>query len=518
MFTYKNAKKIGFFFSLTMLIGTVVGVGIFFKNESIKKATSEDGLSWLMTWILAGLISLCSALSFSEIGRLKNTKTSGISNWATQLGNKKFGYFISFNYTFLYGSIILVSLSFFSAEALHNFIQICGNNSFTIPAHYLPLSAIVIFAFFFIMLLISLKVSSIIQKVVTILKFIPLVFAIIIGISLFNKNYDGGKNAFNNVKVSWTSVKEMLVALPFALFAYDAFLSVGSTANNLKKDNLPTVVIVGMITVIITYSLIAISAILHNSGVVEQIIKNTIDQRTNRHLAQSLSIIFSLFLFIAAVGVLNGFTNSYAHDINNAINLKMIINTTKIRSKMNLKRMMILILSLIYSAIWLIISISIWILGGDNILDGLSNLPAFIFFNFYAVIIILYLHKRKTLNIKKMNTVLFRIFSIFAIVGSLLANVAYIGATIAGIVNNDKALGGVFYGKEVFISKWVELGLYLGFWVLVIVTPIINYYLIKAIEKRDVLEEFDLENYQSKYVEIYGAITTLMTLLKLLEF
>lgn len=43
--------------------------------------------------------------------------------------------------------------------------------------------------------------------------------------------------------------------------------------------------------------------------------------------------------------------------------------------------------------------------------------------------------------------------------------------------------------------------MYLGFWVLVIVTPIINYYLIKAIEKRDVLEEFDLENYQSKYVE-----------------
>ncbi|RMX35705.1 hypothetical protein [Mycoplasmopsis fermentans] len=71
-----------------------------------------------------------------------------------------------------------------------------------------------------------------------------------------------------------------------------------------------------------------------------------------------------------------------------------------------------------------------------------------------------------------MNTVIFWIFSIFAIVGSLLAIVAYIGATIAGIVNNDKALGSVFYGKDISISKWVELGLYLGFWVLVIVAPI----------------------------------------------
>ncbi|BAH69864.1 hypothetical protein MBIO_0599 [Mycoplasmopsis fermentans PG18] len=193
------------------------------------------------------LISLYNALSFNKTDQLKNTKTNGISNWATQLGNKKFCYFISFNYT---------------------------------------------------------------------------------------------------------------------------FLSVGSTANNLKKDNLPTVAIVGMITVIINYSLIAIFAILHNSGVVEQIIKNTIDQRTNQHLVQSLSIIFSLFLFIAVVGVLNDFTNSYAHNINNAINLKIIINTTKIRNKMNLKRMMILIISLIYSAIWLIISICIWVLGGDNILDG----------------------------------------------------------------------------------------------------------------------------------------------------
>ncbi|UUD35705.1 APC family permease [Mycoplasmopsis caviae] len=498
----QNSRKIGFFFALTMLIGSVVGIGIFFKNHSIKEATSGDGLSWLMTWVLAGIISLCSALSFSEISRIKNTKASGISNWAAQLGGKAFGYFINFNYTFLYGAILIVALSFFSAEALHNFIEICANGAFKIPTYYLPFSALVIFVFFFSMMVISLKISSSIQKIVTILKFIPLIFAIIIGISLYKQNYAGGSNAFNKVNFSWSSVKGLLVALPFALFAYDAFLSVGSVANNLKKDTLPLIVIIGMSAVIVTYSLIAVSAILHNSGLVEQIIKNTIDQSKNNKLAQSLTITFNLFLFISAIGVLNGVTTGFVYELNNAINLKIILGGAKYRSKMNLKRMIVFLISIIYGIIWIIISSTVWVLKGDNALDGLSNLPTFIFFNFYAVIIILYLRKRKNINVKKMNSVLFWLFSILAIIGSLFTNVAYIWATIAGILNNDRALSGIFYGNEtLYIGKWVELVFYFVYWIFIIVFPLINYYLIKKFEQRNVLDEFDLINYKPKYLE-----------------
>ncbi|UWV77132.1 hypothetical protein [Mycoplasmopsis cynos] len=50
-----------------MIIGSVVGIGIFFKNTSISNAVSGDGLSWLIAWILGGIISISAAISFAEI-------------------------------------------------------------------------------------------------------------------------------------------------------------------------------------------------------------------------------------------------------------------------------------------------------------------------------------------------------------------------------------------------------------------------------------------------------------------
>ncbi|CRH25457.1 Uncharacterised protein [Chlamydia trachomatis] len=43
--TLKNARKLGFFAALAMLVGSVVGVGIFFKNNSIQKVTDSQGIT-----------------------------------------------------------------------------------------------------------------------------------------------------------------------------------------------------------------------------------------------------------------------------------------------------------------------------------------------------------------------------------------------------------------------------------------------------------------------------------------
>ncbi|SFW06859.1 Uncharacterised protein [Chlamydia abortus] len=45
----KNVKKISFGLALTMIVGTVVGIGIFFKNISIKKTVDSEGIAWLLT-------------------------------------------------------------------------------------------------------------------------------------------------------------------------------------------------------------------------------------------------------------------------------------------------------------------------------------------------------------------------------------------------------------------------------------------------------------------------------------
>jgi hypothetical protein len=43
--TIKRVRKFGFFVSIAMLLGIVVGVGIFFKNNSIARAVNHNGIS-----------------------------------------------------------------------------------------------------------------------------------------------------------------------------------------------------------------------------------------------------------------------------------------------------------------------------------------------------------------------------------------------------------------------------------------------------------------------------------------
>lgn len=507
----KVAKKVGFFFALTMLIGSVVGIGIFFKNDSIAKANNHNGISWLLTWIISGLISLCCALSFSEISTIKNSKLTGLSNWASQMTSKKIGYTITFNYTFLYGTLLLCALSLFTAETLHYFINQCAGGSLDISPRYLPLSALLLFAFFFSLMMISLKNNEIIQKVGTIIKFIPLIMAILIGIILAKNNYNNTsstdyKNAFKHQAINWDSFKGMIIALPGALFAYDAFLAVGSIGNNMEKaeKKMPFVVLIGMTTVIVTYCLIAISSVLHNAGVVQNIFDATLNKDGNSKLTKGISITFSLLLFVSAFSVLNGMTIAVSHDINNAINIALIPGANKLRNKYNLRKCVIIYVVSIYTIFWLFFSIIIWSTNSDITVDSVSNLPTLVFFNIYAFIIILYLKNRSKLETRKMNKIVFWIISIFAIIGSFGANLIYVTSLIESIVENENTSWGLFYDNNLKAPRYIELIIYLTYWLLFLILPIINYAIIKAVEKRNVIDEWDhLNDIDFNYVALF---------------
>lgn len=74
-----NKKKLGFLAAISVLLGSVVGIGIFFKNASVGRGVGFDSLSWILAWIIGGLITLATAVSYSEIGRLGSSRLSGLA-------------------------------------------------------------------------------------------------------------------------------------------------------------------------------------------------------------------------------------------------------------------------------------------------------------------------------------------------------------------------------------------------------------------------------------------------------
>nr|WP_318034577.1 amino acid permease [Mesomycoplasma hyorhinis] len=133
--TLKNARKLGFFAALAMLVGSVVGVGIFFKNNSIQKVTDSQGITWLLAWVVGGVISLIVALNFSEISFLKPSKlivfpqvmvpVVGCSFKAIISSN--FDYFPSNNASFFVANINL--LEWLSQWPLNNTLEENKDNS-----------------------------------------------------------------------------------------------------------------------------------------------------------------------------------------------------------------------------------------------------------------------------------------------------------------------------------------------------------------------------------------------------
>ncbi|MEZ6235709.1 MAG: amino acid permease [Phycisphaerales bacterium] len=61
------ARVLGPFSAMSVVIGAIIGVGIFFTPSKVASLTGDGGLA-LLAWAIAGLIALCGALVFAELG------------------------------------------------------------------------------------------------------------------------------------------------------------------------------------------------------------------------------------------------------------------------------------------------------------------------------------------------------------------------------------------------------------------------------------------------------------------
>jgi APA family basic amino acid/polyamine antiporter len=62
------ARVLGLFDATCIVVGAIIGVGIFFTPSQVVRATHSGGLA-LLAWAIAGGIALCGALTFAALGR-----------------------------------------------------------------------------------------------------------------------------------------------------------------------------------------------------------------------------------------------------------------------------------------------------------------------------------------------------------------------------------------------------------------------------------------------------------------
>ena len=507
----KTGKKLGFFGALTMLIGSVVGVGIFFKSHGILRANDWNGTGTFLAWIIGGILSLAAAVSFSEISNVKTKRISGLPAYAEIFGGKKFGYFTRFNFSVFYYGILVVVLSFFGSEIIIAMISswIPGSGGAdSVPIYGHALVSFGISAFVLAINYLSVHASGRIAQITTILKWVPLVLVAFLGIIFATTNNNPtnpvpatrsifGQNSFANGRPF--TLTGLLAALPAVLFAYDAFLGTLSLKDKIKggEKTLPLVVVVGLGSVIILYTLIALSAVLHGSGVVSGAILGAnvssglgiFDQVFTGKTAEVFGKLVIAFLAISTFGVINGISAAGVANVEQAAETNTIFGAKTLKRKFGETKGVYILHGLIHLFWSLVLYIPAIALDTDAIVDGISNFPTLFFFAIYAIIILLYTLKRPKLNSSKINNKLFLTFAWIAIIGILwvVGLQIYYTFFMEAILNPDTKTSWGLYVAPTKITQIQSLYITFSFLAIFIGLPFINKFLTKRFENNEVI-------------------------------
>lgn len=243
-------KEIGLFEAITIVIGVVIGSGIFFKASSVFKNAGTPMLG-IMAWIIGGLITIASALTIAEVAAAI-PKTGGVFVYLKELYGEKWAFLFGWMQTLIYVPGVAAALSIVFVTQATYFIP-----SMTMVEQ--KILAICILFFVMGINVVSTKLGSKVQVIATIGKLIPIFVIIVFGL-INGTTHDFVAPAATSTTVGVAGFGAAILA---TLWAYDGWVNVGNMAGELKnpKKDLPKSIIVGLVAIIIVYILINVAMI-----------------------------------------------------------------------------------------------------------------------------------------------------------------------------------------------------------------------------------------------------------------
>ena len=242
----KLTKKFGLFTAICMVVGIVVGSGIFFKAQDILTATGGNLVIGVLSWIIGGLIMLACLLAFSCMAQ-KYEKVNGIVDYSEALVGPKYAYYMGWFTTFIYYPAMTSVLAWVSARYTLVFIT-SANPDFpmTVPAAeggcLIGPECMVLMMFYLCMTYvinsISPKLAGKFQTTTTVIKFIPLVLMAVVGIiyGLLSPEHLLIENFANSVvPQDKTFMGLLFAAVCTTAFAYEGWIIATSINAELKN-------------------------------------------------------------------------------------------------------------------------------------------------------------------------------------------------------------------------------------------------------------------------------------------
>ena len=395
-------KEIGLLSASAVVIGMVIGSGVFFKPTAIYTATGAPGLG-MIAWVIGGLITLAGGLTAAEVAAAI-PKTGGMIAWIDEAYGDMWSYLLGWVETVISFPANIAALAIIFATQVVSLLGV--NDGMLIPI------SIISIVFLIAMNCLGAKVGGNIQTIFTIGKMVP-IFAIIV-FGLINGN-GGIVRLFPVVATGHPIATSLGSALLATMFAYDGWIHLGNISGELKnpKKDLPRAIIGGLLIVMAVYILINIAFLFILPASALAATKTPATDVATVLFGSVGGKIITIGILVSIFGTLNGNILTGMR-VPYAMALENKLPGSKYLSKLNSKTS-----TPIYCGVLIgFISIIMTLLGNFN---QLTDLLIFVLWIFYTMTFIAVIILRKTRpDLKRPYKVpLYPIIPIIAIVGGL---------------------------------------------------------------------------------------------------
>ena len=241
-------KKYGLATAIAMVVGIVIGSGVFFKAEAVLKATGGNMPLGIAAWAIVGLIMIICSFSFATMAT-KYEKVNGIVDYAEMTVGKGYAYYIGWFMAVIYNPTLTSVLAWVSARYLCVLLgwDITGGNCMTIAAFFLIAS--------YVMNSLSPVLAGKFQVTTTVIKLIPLLLMAVVGTIVGLVNGMTVENFTRVASETSASGGGLLASVVAVAFAYEGWIIATSINAELKdaKKNLPIALMLGALIVVFIY-------------------------------------------------------------------------------------------------------------------------------------------------------------------------------------------------------------------------------------------------------------------------
>ncbi len=266
-------KRLGLFTVLAIVVGAVIGSGIFKKPAVMASLLGSPELL-IFVWVLAGVITLFGALSNAEVASIIPETGGQFIYFKKMYGNLSayiYGWSIlaviqtasiaSITYVFAEYTEYFFTLPRFSVEIEQAFRLYMPFVGWIYPLRDIGVKSLTIFTILFLsgVNYFGIKYGGIVADIMTVVKVVAILILVTFGFI-----YSGGSSAnFVNdlpqyTGISYSTIGAVVLALSAAFWAYDGWNNITYISGEVKspQKNIPIALIAGTAIVILVYILI----------------------------------------------------------------------------------------------------------------------------------------------------------------------------------------------------------------------------------------------------------------------